>query len=60
MNVPMPDMLCSIEGEAWLLRCKLLRQAFDQRDSGHYFRRSCEVEDAYRELSPAQFVERYA
>lgn len=56
----MPALLCSPEGEAWLLRCKLLKQAFDDRDNGNYFTRSTEVQEAYDKLSPADFVEQFA
>jgi hypothetical protein len=59
MTVAMPDRLLSPEGEAWMLRCRLLKQAFDERDNGHYFRRSGEIEDAYASLSPAEFMERF-
>jgi hypothetical protein len=59
MNVAMPDRLLSPEGEAWMLRCRLLKQAFDERENGHYFRRSGEIEDAYASLSPAEFMERF-
>lgn len=56
----MPARLLSPEGEAWLLRSKLLKQAFDDRENGHYFARSCEVEDAYHAMSPAEFMEKFA
>lgn len=55
----MPATLLSPEGEAWLLRCKLLKQAFDDRANGRYFARSCEVEDAYRAMSPVEFMEKF-
>ena len=60
MTAPMPASLLSDEGTAWLLRCKLLKQAFDERDNGNYFCRSTEVQEAYESLSPADFVERFA
>lgn len=56
----MPARLCSPEGEAWLLRCKLLKQAFDERNNGKFFARNGEIEDAYASLSPADFMERFA
>lgn len=56
----MPATLLSPEGEAWLLRAKLLKQAFDDREDGHYFRRCAEVEDAYGKLSPVKFMEKFA
>lgn len=60
MNAAMPARLLSPEGEAWMLRCRLLKQAFDEREDGHYFRRCSEIEDAYAELSPAKFMEQFA
>ena len=60
MTTAMPARLLSPEGEAWMLRCKLLKQAFDDRDNGHYFTRSCEIDDAFRDLSPAEFMEKFA
>lgn len=60
MTVTMPALLCSDEGQAWLLRCKLLKAAFDARDSGHYFKTASEIEDAYRALSPAAFMEKFS
>ena len=59
MNSAMPTRLLSPEGEAWMLRGKLLKQAFDERDNGHYFRRCGEVEDAYAKLPPVKFMERF-
>lgn len=56
----MPARLLSPEGEAWMLRCKLLKQAFDDRDNGHYFRRTGEIEDAFAKLTPAKFMEKFA
>jgi hypothetical protein len=56
----MPARLLSPEGEAWMLRCKLLKQAFDDRDNGRYFRRCGEIEEAYADLSPKEFVEQWA
>lgn len=58
--VPMPSTLLSAEGEAWLLRARLLKQAFDDRENGQMFVRTVEVEQAYLSLSPADFMERYA
>jgi hypothetical protein len=55
----MPASLLSAEGEAWLLRGKLLMDAFNNRDNGHYFRRAGEIEDAYRALSPDKFMEQF-
>jgi len=60
MNAPMPARLISPEGDAWMLRCRLLKQAFDDRDNGHYFTRCGEIEDAYRDLSPDKFTEQFA
>lgn len=60
MNVAMPARLLSPEGEAWMLRCKLLKQAFDDRDNGQYFRRCGEIDDAFEKLSPAKFTEKFA
>lgn len=56
----MPARLLSPEGEAWLLRGRLLMDAFNARDNGDYFRRSAEIEDAYAKLSPAKFMEKFA
>lgn len=60
MSVPMPATLLSPEGEAWMLRCRLLKQAFDDRDNGHFFARNGEIEEAYAKLSPVKFMERFA
>ena len=59
MTVAMPDRLLSPEGEAWMLRCRLLKQAFDDRDNGQMFSRTVEVEQAYLALSPVEFMERF-
>lgn len=56
---PMPDTLLSPEGEAWLLRARLLKQAFDDRSNGLMFVRTVEVEQAYLSLSPTDFVEKF-
>lgn len=60
MNAPMPATLLSPEGEAWLLRARLLKQAFDDRGNGLMFVRTVEVEQAYLSLSPAKFMEQFA
>lgn len=60
MTVPMPARLLSPEGEAWMLRCRLLKQAFDDRDNGKFFARNGEIEDAYAKLPPAKFMEKFA
>lgn len=60
MNAAMPARLLSPEGDAWMLRCRLLKQAFDDRNNGHYFSRASEIEDAYRALSPDRFMEQFA
>lgn len=56
---PMPATLLSPEGEAWLLRGRLLMGAFNDRENGRMFARTREVEDAYGKLSPAKFMERF-
>lgn len=63
MNAPakkivMPARLLSPEGEAWMLRCRLLMDAFNNRANGQMFARTREIEDAYAKLSPAAFIER--
>jgi hypothetical protein len=60
MTVTMPARLLSPEGEAWMLRCRLLKEAFDNRDNGHFFARNAEIEEAYAKLSPAKFMEKFA
>lgn len=59
MSVPMPASLLGDEGQAWLLRCRLMAEAFNQRDSGNYFKRTREIEDAYATLSPVDFMEKF-
>ena len=60
MNTSMPARLLSPEGKAWMLRCKLLKHAFDERDNGDYFRLCGEIDVAYHSLSPAEFMEKFA
>ena len=60
MTVAMPARLLSDEGQAWMLRCRLLKEAFDNRDNGKFFARNGEIEDAYAKLSPADFMEQFA
>ena len=56
MNAAMPARLMSPEGEAWMLRARLLQQAFEDRSNGMMFARTREIEDAYAKLSPVEFV----
>jgi len=56
---PMPDRLLSPEGEAWLLRGRLLMDAFHARDNGQYFARTREIEAYYAALSPEKFMETF-
>lgn len=56
----MPARLLSPEGEAWTLRNRLLMEAFDQRESGQYFARTREIEQAYADLSPAEFMAKFS
>lgn len=56
---PMPATLLSPEGEAWLLRGRLLMDAFNQRENGQMFARTREIEDAYDKLTPAKFMEQF-
>lgn len=60
MTTAMPDRLLSPEGAAWMLRGKLLMDAFNDRENGLMFARTAEIEDAYNRLSPAKFMEKYA
>jgi hypothetical protein len=60
VTVAMPARLLSPEGEAWMLRAKLLKDAFDQRENGQMFVRTVEVEQAYLAMEPAEFMEKFA
>lgn len=60
MTTAMPARLLSPEGEAWLLRGRLLMDAFNERDNGQMFARTSQIEDAYKKLSPVKFMEKFA
>ena len=59
MTTAMPARLLTPEGDAWLLRAKLLYDAFHERADGNYFARKADIEDAYAQLSPTDFCAQY-